>query len=171
MRGISKSYGDRKILDSIDLDVAAGEKVALIGPSGSGKTTILRLVIGLVKPEFGTIRIDGNYLWHEQGPDGLRPSGEKHARKVRRSVGIVFQHFNLFPHMTALQNVREPLLHVLGMTREASDARAVDLLTEVGLKDHLDKSGKIVEEGPPAQVLKEPTNPRTRQFLRAILER
>src|SRR5580658_10382044 len=90
MRGISKSYGERRILDHIDLDVAAGEKVALIGPSGSGKTTILRLIIGLVKPDAGTIQIDGDYLWHEAGPDGLRPAGERHARKVRRAVGIVF---------------------------------------------------------------------------------
>ena len=97
MRGISKSYGERKILDGISLDVAQGEKVALIGPSGSGKTTILRLAIGLVKPDQGTIQIDGQYLWHTIGPNGLRPAGERHARNVRRSIGIVFQHFNLFP--------------------------------------------------------------------------
>jgi ABC-type histidine transport system ATPase subunit len=139
MRGISKSYGERKILDGISLDVAQREKVALIGPSGSGKTTILRLAIGLVKPDAGTIRIGNDYLWHEAGPDGLRPAGERHARKVRRSVGIVFQHFNLFPHMTALQNVREPLVHVLGLSRAESDASAIDLLSQVGLKDHLDK--------------------------------
>jgi polar amino acid transport system ATP-binding protein len=250
MRGISKHYGERKILDAIDLDVTAGEKVALIGPSGSGKTTILRLAIGLVKPDSGTIRIDGDYLWHEEGPEGLRPAGERHARKVRRALGIVFQHFNLFPHMTALQNVREPLIHVLGLSREESDARAIDLLKQVGLGDHLAKrpaqlsggqqqrvaiarslalrpkvmlfdevtsaldpelvgevlrimrelahstdmsmlivtheisfaadiadrvlmfdAGKVVEEGPPAQVLKNPTHVRTRQFLRAILDR
>jgi polar amino acid transport system ATP-binding protein len=250
MRGICKSYGDHKILDSVDLDLASGEKVAVIGPSGSGKTTILRLAIGLVKPDAGTIRIDGEYLWHEQGPDGLRPSGERHARKVRRAVGIVFQQFNLFPHMTALQNVREPLIHVLGLPRDESDARAIDLLSQVGLKDHLGKrpaqlsggqqqrvaiarslalqpkvmlfdevtsaldpelvgevlrivrelahasdmsmlvvtheinfaadiadrvlmfdAGRIVEEGSPLQVLQNPVNPRTRQFLRAILER
>jgi polar amino acid transport system ATP-binding protein len=250
MRGISKSYGDRKILDSIDLDVAPREKVALIGPSGSGKTTILRAAIGLVKPDAGTIWINGDYLWHERTSDGLRPTGERHARKVRRAVGIVFQHFNLFPHMTALQNVREPLVHALGLSREESDARAVDLLSQVGLADHLGKrpaqlsggqqqrvaiarslalrpkimlfdevtsaldpelvgevlrvvrdlahasdmsmlivtheisfaadiadrvlmfdAGRIVEEGPPSQVLKNPDNARTRQFLRAILER
>jgi polar amino acid transport system ATP-binding protein len=250
MHGISKSYGDRKILDGIALDVAQREKVALIGPSGSGKTTILRLAIGLVKPDAGTIRIDGDYLWHEAGPDGLRPAGEQHARKVRRSVGIVFQHFNLFPHMTALQNVREPLAHVLGLSRAESDAHATDLLSQVGLKDHLAKrpaqlsggqqqrvaiarslalrpkvmlfdevtsaldpelvgevlrvvrdlahasdmsmlivtheisfandiadrvlmfdAGKIVEDGPPSQVLKNPESPRTRKFLQAILER
>ena len=250
MRGISKSYGERRILDAVDLDLGQREKVALIGPSGSGKTTILRLAIGLVKPDAGTILIDGDYLWHEQGPDGLRPAGERHARKVRRALGIVFQQFNLFPHMTALQNVREPLMHVLGLSRDESDARASELLSQVGLRDHLNKrpaqlsggqqqrvaiarslalqpkimlfdevtsaldpelvgevlrivrelahasdmsmlvvtheisfaadiadrvlmfdEGRIVEEGPPAQVLKDPVNPRTRQFLRAILER
>jgi polar amino acid transport system ATP-binding protein len=250
MRGICKSYGERRILDRIALAVAPGEKVALIGPSGSGKTTILRLAIGLVKPDEGTIRIDGEYLWHEQGPDGLRPAGERHARKVRRSLGIVFQHFNLFPHMTALQNVREPLVHALRLSRAESDARAVDLLSQVGLKDHLDKrpaqlsggqqqrvaiarslalrpkvmlfdevtsaldpelvgevlrvvrdlaqasdmsmlivtheisfagdiadrvlmfdAGRIIEEGPPGQLLKNPESPRTRRFLQAILER
>jgi len=250
MRGIRKSYGDRTILESIDLDVGAREKVALIGPSGSGKTTILRLAIGLVKPDAGTIRIAGDYLWHEEGPQGLHPTGERHARKVRRSVGIVFQQFNLFPHMTALENVREPLVHVLGLPREDGDARAIELLCDVGLQDHLKKrpaqlsggqqqrvaiarslalrpkvmlfdevtsaldpelvgevlrvvrklahdsdmsmlivtheisfaaeiadrvlmfdAGKIVEEGTPRQVLKNPSNPRTQQFLRAVLER
>jgi polar amino acid transport system ATP-binding protein len=250
MRGISKSYGERKILHRIDLGVAAREKVAIIGPSGSGKTTILRIAIGLVKPDEGTIRIDGNYLWHEQTQGGLKPAGERHARKVRRAVGIVFQQFNLFPHMTAIENVREPLVYALGLSREESDARANHLLTQVGLKDHLAKypaqlsggqqqrvaiarslalkpkimlfdevtsaldpelvgevlhvvrelahasdmsmlivthemafatdiadrvlmfdEGTIVEDGPPAQVLKVPQNPRTRQFLRAVLER
>ena len=250
LHGISKSYGGRKILDRIDLDVAAREKVAIIGPSGSGKTTILRVAIGLVKPDEGTIRIDGAYLWHEETQRGLKPAGERHARKVRRAIGIVFQQFNLFPHMTAIENVREPLVHALGLSREQSDARAIDLLTQVGLKDHLNQhpaqlsggqqqrvaiarslalepkimlfdevtsaldpelvgevlrivralahasemsmlivthemafaadiadrvlmfdQGKIVEEGEPAQVLKAPRHPRTRQFLRALLER
>jgi len=250
MRGVSKSYGDRRILDAIDLDVAPGEKVALIGPSGSGKTTILRLAIGLTKPDSGTIRVGEEYLWHQSGPGGLRAAGERHARKVRRALGIVFQQFNLFPHMTALQNVREPLLHTLGLSREESDARATELLSEVGLRDHMEKrpaqlsggqqqrvaiarslalrpkvmlfdevtsaldpelvgevlrvvrelahatdmsmlivtheinfaadiadrvlmfdSGGIIEEGPPEQVLRDPYQVRTRQFLRAILER
>jgi len=139
MRGVSKSYGGRKILDRIDLDVAAREKVAIIGPSGSGKTTILRVAIGLVRPDEGTIRIDGAYLWHAETQAGLKPAGERHARKVRRAVGIVFQQFNLFPHMTAIENVREPLVHALGLARGESDARAADLLTQVGLTDHLAK--------------------------------
>ena len=121
MRGVSKSYGERKILERIDLEVSAREKVAIIGPSGSGKTTILRIAIGLVKPDEGTIRIDGAYLWHEETKEGLKPAGERHARKVRRAVGIVFQQFNLFPHMTAIENVREPLVHALGLSREERD--------------------------------------------------
>src|SRR5215470_7096936 len=139
MRGITKSYGDHVVLNHIDLDVVSREKVAIIGPSGSGKTTILRAAIGLVKPDEGTIRIDGAYLWHEETKEGLNPVGERHARKVRRVVGIVFQQFNLFPHMTAIENVREPLVHALGLSREESDVRAADLLTRVGLKDHLGK--------------------------------
>ena len=137
MRGISKSYGERRILDRIELEVGAREKVAIIGPSGSGKTTILRIAIGLVKPDEGTILIDGAYLWHQETREGLKPAGERHARKVRRAIGIVFQQFNLFPHMTAIENVREPLVHALGLSREESNTRATDLLTQVGLKDHL----------------------------------
>src|SRR5271163_4262604 len=76
MRGVAKRYGEHVILDHIDLDVAPREKVALIGPSGSGKTTILRMAIGLVKPDAGTIRIDGAYLWHEMTNCGLRAVGE-----------------------------------------------------------------------------------------------
>ena len=87
MRGICKSYGEHKVLDAVDLDLAPGEKVAVIGPSGSGKTTILRLAIGLVKPDAGTILIDGKYLWHEHGPDGLvqRANGMR-ARCAARSA-------------------------------------------------------------------------------------
>jgi polar amino acid transport system ATP-binding protein len=250
IQGLHKSYGDRKVLENLDLDVAPREKVALIGPSGSGKTSLLRLLIGLVKPDAGTIRVDGRYLWHKMENGALVPAGEGHARQVRRSLGMVFQHFNLFPHMTALENVREPLVHALGTARDEGEARAVDLLTQVGLGDHLTKkpaqlsggqqqrvaiarslalrpkvmlfdevtsaldpelvgevlrvvrdiahtddmsmlivtheisfaadiadrvlmfdAGKIVEDGPPGQVLKDPRNPRTRQFLRAVLER
>jgi polar amino acid transport system ATP-binding protein len=194
--------------------------------------------------------VDDRYLWHTMKNGALVAAGERHARQVRRSLGMVFQHFNLFPHMTALENVRAPLVHVLGIARDESDARAVDLLTQVGLRDHLGKkpaqlsggqqqrvaiarslalrpkvmlfdevtsaldpelvgevlrvirdiahtgdmsmlivtheisfaadiadrvlmfdAGKIVEDGSPGQVLRDPASPRTRQFLRAVLER
>ena len=250
MRDVSKSYGERRILNRMNLDVAPGEKVALIGPSGSGKTTILRLAIGLVEPDEGTICIDGRYLWHEESGSGLKRASDRHTRDVRRSVGIVFQQFNLFPHMSALENVREPLVHVLRVPKALANEKASELLRRVGLGDHLDKmpsqlsggqqqrvaiarsmalqpqimlfdevtsaldpevvgevlkvvrslaqesdmsmlivtheisfaadiadrvlmfdEGLVVEEGPPAEVLKSPGHQRTRQFLRAILER
>ena len=138
MRGIVKAYGSNLVLDHIDLDVAPMEKVALIGPSGSGKTTILRMMIGLTQPDEGTIEIDGEYLWHTRQPDGtLRPAGERHARKVRRALGMVFQQFNLFPHMTALENVREPIQQVLKLPKDEAEARAVAIMKEVGLGAHL----------------------------------
>jgi polar amino acid transport system ATP-binding protein len=250
MRNVSKAFDGRVVLDGVDLDIKANERVALIGPSGSGKTTILRLVIGLTKPDEGTIVLDGDYLWHEVRNGKLVPAGERHARKVRRAAGMVFQQFNLFPHMSALMNVREPIVQALKVSRSEAEARAAALLEEVGLKDHMHKNpaqlsggqqqrvaiarslglqpkvmlfdeitsaldpelvgevlrvvrrlaqetrmsmlivtheisfaadiadrvlmfdaGKIVEQGPPDQVLKAPEHPRTRQFLRAILER
>ncbi len=82
MRNIRKAYGAHLVLDGIDLDIAPREKVALIGPSGSGKTTILRLMIGLGRPDEGTIEIDGEYLWHERRGGTLVSAGERHARRV-----------------------------------------------------------------------------------------
>ena len=137
MCGVSKAFGARKVLDSIDLEVGVAERIALIGPSGSGKTTILRLLIGLDRPDEGTIEIDGRYLWHRKVSGSLVPAGERHARETRRCVGMVFQQFNLFPHMTALENVREPIQQALRAPREEASERAVDLLTRVGLQDHL----------------------------------
>jgi polar amino acid transport system ATP-binding protein len=136
IRGLTKSYGERTILDGIDLDVAPGEKVALIGPSGSGKTTVLRLAMGLEKPGSGTIKICGNYLWHKEVGGQLQDACEKHARVVRRSVGMVFQQFNLFPHFTVLQNVVEPMIQVLRVSKEEAQTRARELLSQVGLSSH-----------------------------------
>jgi polar amino acid transport system ATP-binding protein len=136
VRGLTKSYGERRILQGVNIDIAPGEKVSLIGPSGSGKTTVLRLVMGLEKPDAGNIRIDGQYLWHTQAHGTLEDAGEKHARVVRRSVGMVFQQFNLFPHFTALQNVVEPMIQVLRIGRAEAETRAKDLLAEVGLGSH-----------------------------------
>jgi polar amino acid transport system ATP-binding protein len=138
MRDVTMQYGTRTVIDSIRLAVQAREKLAIIGPSGSGKTTILRLAMGLERPTAGFIRIDGQYLWHVQRNGTLVPSGEQQARRARRAVGMVFQQFNLFPHMTALQNVTEPLIHVLRVNKQDAHDRATDLLTRVGLATHLD---------------------------------
>ena len=250
MRDVTMRFGERTVIDSLDLFVKPRERVAIIGPSGSGKTTILRLAMGLERPSAGWIRIDGQYLWHAERDHALVPAGERQARRARRAVGMVFQQFNLFPHMTAMQNVTEPLMHVLGLKKAEAHERASDLLTRVGLATHLDHRpaqlsggqqqrvaiarslalrpklmlfdevtsaldpelvgevlnvirdlahttsmammivthemafaadiadrvlmfdhGRVVEEGDPKVVLRNPRSSRTQQFLKAILER
>ncbi|WP_019849429.1 ectoine/hydroxyectoine ABC transporter ATP-binding protein EhuA [Desulfitobacterium sp. PCE1] len=135
---ISKTYGDLQVLKEIDLDIAPGEKVALIGPSGSGKTTLARLLMTLEEPTSGTIQVDGELLWHQMVNGKLVKANEKHLHKIRNKIGMVFQHFNLFPHMTILRNVTAAPIHVLGMTRDDAEKQAVTMLEKVGLGDKLD---------------------------------
>ena len=135
---VIKRFGELTVLDELDLDVAPGEKLAIIGPSGSGKSTLLRLLMTLERPTSGEIEIDGDRLWHTQRGSRTVPADEKHLRRMRGKVGFVFQHFNLFPHMTALRNVAEAPIHVLGMPREQAEQRARELLTMYGLADKAD---------------------------------
>ena len=135
---VTKRFGDKTVLDQLDFSVAAGKHVTLIGPSGSGKTTILRLLMTLIMPDEGTITVDGDYLTHERRRDKLVPAGEKHVRRVRQKIGMVFQHFNLFPNMRVLRNVTEGPVHVLGLSKEEAVVRAKGLLEMVGLTDKHD---------------------------------
>lgn len=135
MRGVTKAFGENVVLRELDLDVAPGEKVVIIGPSGSGKTTILRVAMTLERPNAGTVEIDGRHLYHQEKNGKLVPASEKHIRSVRSDVSMVFQHFNLFPHMTALENVTLAPIKVLGMSKEEARDQAVDLLASVGLGD------------------------------------
>jgi len=242
-RGVTKAFGDLVVLSELDLEVARGEKLAIIGRSGSGKSTLLRLLMTLEQPTSGEILIDGEPLWDGK-PD------ERRLRRMRSKVGFVFQHFNLFPHMTALRNVAEAPRHVLGLTKDEAEARARELLDRVGLASKADaypsklsggqqqrvaiaralamgpeimlfdevtsaldpelvgevltvlrdiahegnmtmlivthemrfareiadrvaffEEGHVVEQGTPAQMFTAPADPRTRQFLRAVLDR
>ncbi len=237
---LTKRFGDRQVLDGVSLSVGAGETVALIGPSGGGKSTLLRCVNGLTSFDGGEVRV---------GPHVLRPGGcdRATAASLRRLFGMIFQDFQLFPHLTALQNVIEAPCRVLKMPRPQAVELARSLLARVGLGDRADAypgqlsggqkqrvaiaralamkprgllcdeitsaldpevkhevlgvledvrregvsllmvtheigfarraadrvvvlaGGKVVEEGPPAQVLDAPRAARTRQFLERVL--
>ena len=134
---VSKSFGPIRVLKDLSLDVARGEKVVFVGPSGSGKSTLLRILMTLENIDGGSVEIDGQPLW-ERIVNGRRlPANRRHLRKMRDQVGMVFQMFNLFPHLTALQNVALAPRRVLGWSRPEAEAQAAELLTRVGLADKL----------------------------------
>ncbi len=130
---VCKRYGDLTVLDDLCLDIDAGEKVTLIGPSGSGKTTILRLLMTLETLSEGYIFVDGKPLRHQEKNGRLVPADGKHLREMRKQIGMVFQHFNLFPNMTVLENVIEAPVRSLGQPKDQAVARARELLDRVGL--------------------------------------
>ncbi len=135
---VTKRYGDLTVLDRLDLSVAAHEKVAIIGPSGSGKTTVLRMLMTLETIDDGVIRVEGEPLTHMERGGKLVSADRHHLRRMRGHIGMVFQHFNLFPHMTALKNCMEAPVTVLGLGADEARERAGELLAMVGLGDKLD---------------------------------
>lgn len=139
-RGVSKAYGPVVVLKDVDLEVPHGQKLALIGPSGSGKTTLLRLLMTLDRPDSGHIEVFGEPLGLRPDRDSgkLVPDTERHIRQIRSQIGMVFQHFNLFPHMTALQNVIEAPVHVRGVPVKQAKEEGRELLSLVGLADKAD---------------------------------
>jgi polar amino acid transport system ATP-binding protein len=242
MRNVTKRFGGRTVLDGLSLDVDARETVALIGPSGAGKSTLLRCINGLTAFDEGEICV---------GPHVLQPARQHRngeaARQVRRLFGMIFQDFQLFPHLTAVQNVAEAPRHVLKRSPRQARQRALELLGRVGLGDRADAyprelsggqkqrvaiaramameprgllcdeitsaldpelknevlavledlkrdgitlivvtheigfarraadrvvmlaDGRVIEDGPPSQILDDPRLPRTRQFLSQVL--
>ena len=135
---VVKRYGDNVVLRELDFHVAPGERITLIGPSGSGKTTILRLLMTLEKIDEGKIHVDGECLTHTRRGDREITADEKHTRRVRKKIGMIFQQFNLFPNMKVLRNVAEAPVHCLGLSREEAEARAIELLDLVGLGEKVD---------------------------------
>jgi len=130
LRGVRKRYGELCVLDGLDLAVARGEKLALIGPSGSGKSTVLRILMTLEAIQAGEVRIGGEALW-----SAGQPADAATTRRLRGQVGMVFQHFHLFPHMSVLRNLTEAPVHVLGLSDAEAEARGRALLQKVGLAD------------------------------------
>jgi ectoine/hydroxyectoine ABC transporter ATP-binding protein len=136
--GLHKYFGPLHVLRGIDMSVAAGEVVCIIGPSGSGKSTLLRCLNHLEVAQQGRIRIDGKTAYREEEGGVFHPHSNRDVAAVRAQIGMVFQQFNLFPHLTAVQNVMEAPVHVLGRKRAAARQRALELLTQVGLADKAD---------------------------------
>lgn len=136
---VTKYFGDLMVLDGIDFEIKQGEKVALVGPSGSGKTTFARLLMTLEEITDGTIEVEGDYLWHEEDSNGeLKPASTEHLRKVRSNIGMVFQHFHLFPHMTVLENIIEAPVTVKGIDKKEATKDGKEMLDKVGLLDKAD---------------------------------
>lgn len=132
IRNLHKYYGSHHVLKGIDLEIAKGEVVVLIGPSGSGKSTFLRCINGLEPFQEGLITIDGVKL-HPAAKKTSKDESDT-IRKVRLRIGMVFQQFNLFPHMTALENITEAPVRVLGMDRGEAEGLAVEFLRRINLE-------------------------------------
>ena len=132
---IVKRFGNLTVLNGVDLSVKRREVVVVIGPSGSGKTTLLRCINHLEKIDDGRIYIEGELMGYREKNGRLVEDSEANIARIRSQVGFVFQRFNLFPHMTALENVIEAPIHVLDESRAEVTGRALALLDKVGLAD------------------------------------
>ncbi|CAO1668812.1 MULTISPECIES: ectoine/hydroxyectoine ABC transporter ATP-binding protein EhuA [Salinicola] len=136
---VVKRFGDHVVLDELDFEVQRGEKVTIIGPSGSGKSTVLRILMTLEEINDGVVYVGGEPLWHQRKGDSLAPASEQHLRQMRSQLGMVFQQFNLFPHMTVLRNLTEAPVQVLGVSKAEARKRGMELLEMVGLTDQAGK--------------------------------
>ncbi|MEU5274873.1 amino acid ABC transporter ATP-binding protein [Streptomyces asoensis] len=132
---VRKRYGHLEVLKGIDLSVERGQVCCLLGPSGSGKSTFLRCINHLEKVDGGKLTVDGEPVGYRRQGDTLRELREREVADRRRSIGMVFQRFNLFPHMTALENITEAPVKVGGVPRTAAREQAELLLEQVGLAD------------------------------------
>jgi ectoine/hydroxyectoine ABC transporter ATP-binding protein len=137
--GVEKRFGDNVVLSDLDFTVAPGEHVTLIGPSGSGKTTILRLLMCLESVTGGTIQVAGKCLSHMEKGGKLVPADEKHSREVRKRIGMVFQQFNLFPHMTVLENLTLAPIYVARKSKAEAEAHAMKQLERVRIAEQARK--------------------------------
>ncbi|MCX4141699.1 amino acid ABC transporter ATP-binding protein [Paraburkholderia sp. SEWSISQ10-3 4] len=174
IKGLSKSFGAFNVLNSISLRVRRGEKIVLCGPSGSGKSTLIRCVNRLEKHDSGDVHVDGIELTDDA----------KHVRMVRADVGMVFQHFNLFPHMTVLENCTLAPMRVRGLKRKEAEARALEMLERVRVASHATKYPAQLSGGqqqrvaiaralcmsPTIMLLDEPTSALDPEMVREVLD-
>jgi polar amino acid transport system ATP-binding protein len=135
IRKLVKSFGGHTVLKDINLDIALGEVCCLIGPSGSGKSTLLRCIDGLEQIDSGVLKVNGEHLGYVEEETHFRPLSRRHSREQRVQIGMVFQHFNLFPNMTALENVTVGQIMIKKTPKADAARRARELLAQVGLQD------------------------------------
>lgn len=137
-KNVQKRFGDTTIFNDFSFRVEENEIVSIIGPSGSGKSTLLRILMTLEGIDGGYINVNGESLWHMPWNGAYVPASNKHLHKMRNHLGMVFQHFNLFPHMTVKRNITEAPMRVKGLSRQEAEKVADDLLELVGLADKAD---------------------------------
>jgi polar amino acid transport system ATP-binding protein len=136
--GVHKRFGPLEVLKGINLAVGRGEVTCLLGPSGSGKSTFLRCINHLEKVNSGRLSVDGELVGYRESGDKLHELPEAEIARKRAEIGMVFQHFHLFPHKTALENITLAPINVAGVRRGDAEAQARDLLHQVGLPDKAD---------------------------------
>jgi polar amino acid transport system ATP-binding protein len=136
--GLHKRFGRLEVLSGIDIEVRRGQVMCLLGPSGSGKSTFLRCINHLEKINSGVLAVDGELVGYRESGGKLHELHDRDICRKRAEIGMVFQHFNLFPHMTAMQNVTLAPINVLKVPREEARARGKELLERVGLGDKLE---------------------------------
>ena len=145
--GVSKYFGRHKALDNVSLEIPPGTVTVILGPSGSGKSTLLRTINHLERVDEGFIQIDGDYIGYRRQGDKLYELKEAEILRQRVNVGYVFQNFNLFPHLTVLENLIEaPIAHGLA-SRKAATERALTLLDAVGLRNKADAWSRHLSGG------------------------
>ena len=137
-QGVRKSFGNLEVLCGVDFEVQAGEVACIIGPSGSGKSTFLRCINHLEKIDGGRLQVDGAYVGYEERNGKLFELGEKSLAARRSSIGMVFQRFNLFPHLTVIQNIIEAPVLLKRSTKAEANEQAMELLSRVGLAEKRD---------------------------------
>jgi ABC-type polar amino acid transport system ATPase subunit len=174
LASVRKSFGDNLVLDGIELKIDRGEAIVVAGPSGSGKSTMLRCINGLEPIDSGTIRFDGEKV----------ESTDRHVYGIRAQIGMVFQSFNLFPHMTVRQNITMAPLEVKGTSKEAANQRANELLERVGIPEKADEYPADLSGGqqqrvaiaralavdPKLMLFDEPTSALDPEMIREVLD-
>ncbi|AZM92754.1 MULTISPECIES: amino acid ABC transporter ATP-binding protein [Streptomyces] len=147
VRGVHKSFGPLEVLRGVDLTVRTGEVAVVLGPSGSGKSTLLRTINHLEKVDRGWVSVDGDLIGYRRARGKLYELKEKEVRRQRTRIGFVFQNFNLFPHLTVLENLVEAPVSALRRPRQEAEATARRLLERVGLSDKADARPRQLSGG------------------------